>query len=658
MQPCLHNFSHFDLPTPYRNRKTPASTAVVAADPTALGGAAELQRRLQKQAVSAKLQAAGAAFRRTHSDCDGSVPAADRITALLTRDTSRPRKVWRSRRALAGCALLVAGAISGCGSSNNPGASADPAGVVPATAPIYAGADVRPEGAEKSGALAAGSSLTHERDPYLRLLAALQTPGSPPLDFSRDVAPWLGRRAGVFLSSLSSAGALLPLLEQGLLGSSAAGGSFPFGTSGAQGAIVLDTTDSGKAHSFLTAQAAHAGAQASSYRGVSYEVTSGGVALGLVHSFAVIGSESGMHSVIDTELGGPALAAASGYAKLLAAAPPEALAHLYMNPAGATAEAAGPQGASGLLGLLGGAREANVSLLAKTGSLKLYADALTAAGTTTPGGLLSAGAEGARALGELPGNSWLALGLGHVGSTLGEDVLGLRELATLLTGASGASAGASAGGLSVTGLIEGLLTPLAALGANSAEAHQAFASWMGSGGVYASGSGLLELKAAVVIESKNPTLSRAAVAKLAALLRRGGNSTQTVSIPGTDAAFSAHVKGLPVLLYVADGRDAAGQQKFVLGLGEASVTEALSPSTTLASSAARSAAAATLGEGLSPSIIFEVPTLLSLLEGVGLTEDPSISKAVPYLRAITGVTGGGHALSAEVERFQLALGLR
>jgi len=654
MQPYLHNFSHFDVPTPSPHRKTPASTAVVATDPIALRGAAELQTRLQKQAVSAKLQAAGAACRCARSDCDGSVRAADRITALLTRDTSRPRKVWRSRRALAGCALLVAAAISGCGSSSNPGASADPAGVVPATAPIYAGADVRPEGAEKSGALAAGSSLTHERDPYLRLLAALQTPGSPPLDFSRDVAPWLGRRAGVFVSSLSSAGALLPLLEQALLGSSSAGGSFPFGTSGAQGAIVLDTTDSGKARSFLTAQAAHAGAQASSYRGVSYEVSSGGVALGLVHGFAVIGSESGMHSVIDTELGGPALAAASGYAKLLAAAPPEALAHLYMNPVGATAEAAGPQGASGLLGLLGGAREANVSLLAKTGTLKLYVDALTAAGATTPGGLLSAGAEGARALEELPGNSWLALGLGDLGSTLGEDVLGLRELATLLTGASGASAG----GLSVTGLIEGLLTPLAALGANSAEAHQAFASWMGSGGVYASGSGLLELKAAVVIESKNPTLSRAAVAKLAAQLQRGGSSTQTVSIPGTDAAFSARVKGLPLLLYVADGRDAAGQQKFVLGLGEASVTEALSPSGTLASSAVRSAAAATLGEGLSPSIIFEVPTLLSLLEGVGLTEDPSISKAVPYLRAITGVAGGGHALSAEVERFQLALGLR
>ena len=39
---------------------------------------------------------------------------------------------------------------------------------------------------------------------------------------------------------------------------------------------------------------------------------------------------------------------------------------------------------------------------------------------------------------------------------------------------------------------------------------------MGSAGIFASGTGLLELKGGVVIASKNPALSRAAVAKLAA----------------------------------------------------------------------------------------------------------------------------------------------
>jgi hypothetical protein len=73
---------------------------------------------------------------------------------------------------------------------------------------------------------------------------------------------------------------------------------------------------------------------------------------------------------------------------------------------------------------------------------------------------------------------------------------------------------------------------------------------------------------------------------------------------------------------------------------------------------ARSAAAAALGEGIEPSVIADVPTLLALLESVGLTEDPSLKSIVPYLKAATSVSGGGHALGGEVERFKLALGLK
>ncbi len=118
------------------------------------------------------------------------------------------------------------------------------------------------------------------------------------------------------------------------------------------------------------------------------------------------------------------------------------------------------------------------------------------------------------------------------------------------------------------------------------------------------------------------------------------------------------MSGLPVVLDIADGRAAGGQTKFVLGLGEASVPAALNPSSTLAGAAPRAAAAASLGEGIQPSLIVDFPTLLSLLEGVGLLEAPSISKFVPYLRAATTLAGGGHELGGEVERFRLVLGLQ
>jgi len=313
---------------------------------------------------------------------------------------------------------------------------------------------------------------------------------------------------------------------------------------------------------------------------------------------------------------------------------------------------------AGLLSLLAGSCSVNVSLVPSAASIALDADVLST-GTASRGGLLSAGPEGPQALGELPGESWLAVGLGNVGKTLGEDVKGLHTLASIGGALAGSgAAGKSSAGLSINGLLEGILAPLSALSANTAEAKRDFASWMGSAGMFASGSGLLELKGGIVIESKNPALSRAAVAKLAAKLRSAGGSVQAVSIAGTDAAVAARLNGLPVVLDIADGRDASGHVKFVIGLGEPSIAAALNPSSTLSGAASRAAASASLGEGIQPSVALDFPTLVGLLESVGLSEDPSVSPFVPYLRSLTTLAGGGKSVGAGVERFRLVVGLR
>ncbi len=601
---------------------------------------------------------------RGHRRWVASVAGDGRISGLLALEAHR-RSARRPRISLRGAsravALLAVAAVllAGCGgSSGGGGTSADPAGVVPASAPIYLGAEVTPEGALKEDTVADGRKLSRQNDPWGRLLAVLQTPGAPPLNYRSDIAPWLGPQAGIFLSSLGAATALVPLLEQGVLGGSSATASFPFGSHGAQGAIVLDTTDAGRARSFLETEAGHAGAHSTSYRGVSYEVNAAGVAFGLVDRFVVIGSEAGLHSVVDTELAGSGLKESSGYAKLLALAPAGALAHLYTNPTVA-AEAGAAKTGAGLLGLLTGSREANISLVPTATSLDLYADTITTAGGSgVGGGLLAAGSEGAQAFDELPGNSWLAVGLAHLGSTLGQDASGLREIGALGSSLAGSGSGSTTSLISLKGLVEGLLGPLATLAADTPAAHHDFTSWMGPGGVYASGSGLLELKGAVVIESRNPTLSREAVSKLAAQLRAQGDSVQPASIPGTDAAVGVKVNGLPVILNIANGKADSGATKFVLGLGEASVVEALHPSSTMAGAASRASAAKSLGEDLQPSVLVALPTLLELLEGVGLTEDPTISKLVPSLHAITAIYGGGHSLGGEAERFKLVFELQ
>jgi hypothetical protein len=497
--------------------------------------------------------------------------------------------------------------------------------------------------------------LTHQADPYLRLLTALQTPGSPTLDFRRNVAPWLGARAGVFLTSLRSAGSLSAMLQQGLLGGSAATAGFPFATGHAEGAIVLDTSDAAKARSFLDGQASHAGAHATSYRGVTYETSPAGVAFGLIRRLAVIGSDAGLRAVIDTTSGGGSLAASAGYVKLLAAAPAGALAHLYSNPS-ATSGGGEGEGIAGVLGSLTGNRQANVSLVPSPAAVTLDADTLAGAGSTATGGLISADPEAAAALDALPGESWLAVGVGDAASSLTGDVQALGALGSL-AGSPAGGGEASSGSLSVASLLQGLLTPLKALGANTAQARRDYAGWMGSAGIFASGGSLLELKAAVVVDSKDAARSKAAVAQLGAQLRSGGASLRPASIPGVEAAVGVAIKGLPVVLDVAAGRGSDGHSKFVLGLGEASVSTALNPPSTLSGAAPRGAAAATLGDGIQPSLMLDFPTLLSLLEGVGLTEDPSIAKVVPYLRAATTLAGGGQSLGGGVDRLRLVLGL-
>jgi hypothetical protein len=567
-------------------------------------------------------------------------------------------------------ALLAAAVLagSGCGSSAT-GTSVDPASAVPASAALYAGAIVRPEGSLQKAASAAGRALTHQADPYLRLLGALQTPGSGSLDYKRDVAPWLGTHAGVFLSSGGSSSEaaisrLLALVQQGLLGNSPSGGSFPFAAHSAEGAIVLDTRDTAKARSFLQTLAKRAGAHTSSYRGISYQLGSG-VAFGIVSRMAVIGTEPALRSVIDTTSGGGlALAHSPGYSKLRAVAPGGALAHLYANP-GAISEGASKsqaQGAASALALLAGQRLLNLSLVPTSRSFALDLDTIAPdSGSTTEGGsggLLTSSPDASRALGELPGESWLAVGLGDLGSTLSANaqaLQGLTSLGSLLTGSSNSTPSA---GLSVPGLVEGLLKPLTVLGANTAETKRDFASWMGSASLFASGSGLLELRGGIVIESKNPARSRVAVAKLGAMLRQGGGSVQRSSIAGTDAAVAVHLSGLPVELDIADGRDSAGNTKFVIGLGEQSVEAVLNPSGTLSGATSYTSASAALGEGVKPSVLVEFPTLLGLLEGVGLSEDPTIAPLVPYLRALGTLSGGGESLGGGIERFRLVLGLQ
>ena len=173
------------------------------------------------------------------------IRSAVRAPLRPTRRQPRPHSPRRlARRARSRSRVAATLGARGCGSSHGSGTSVDPATAVPASAPMYVGADVRPTGARGSDALAAGSALTHQATPTCACSRSLRTPGSPALDFSKDVAPWLGPHAGLFLSSLAGAEQLaLAARSRDCSAGVADQSGFPFGAGRAQGAIVLDTSD-------------------------------------------------------------------------------------------------------------------------------------------------------------------------------------------------------------------------------------------------------------------------------------------------------------------------------------------------------------------------------------------------------------------------------
>ncbi|HSZ70805.1 MAG TPA: DUF3352 domain-containing protein [Solirubrobacteraceae bacterium] len=580
----------------------------------------------------------------------------------------------------AAAAALTLAAVSGCGSSSPGGTSASPASVVPASAPLYVDAVLRPSGALKSDALGVGRRLTGRTNPFAGLLALLQGPTGKTPSYGSEVKPWLGPEGGVFLSSIgagagqSASAAAQQLLQQalgkalaeGFAGAEAAllgseGLPHLLRQSSLQGALVLDTTDVGKARSFLEAQARGAGAHAATLDGVSFEVAPDGIAEGVVHRFAVIGSEAGVKSVIATAAGGAALARAAAYGKLTATAEPGRLANAYLDvealtPAakasgasnngrgGGSNTGAGNSGGSGesllalLRGVLGDPGQVYASLIPTASTVALDVDTLPpASGASSSGESTPSGADVLRGL---PGGAWLALGVGDLGKELGGGAQGLSALASLASTIKIGSFGIGAA--------------FAPLRSRAIDVRRDLLSWMGATGVYVSGSSILNLQAAVVIDSTNPALSRAAVAKLASAYREAGGQIAPTSIPGTETAVTVKLPNFPLALTLADG-----QGKFVLGLGQASVQEALSPQSTLAGSALYQGAASALGQGIAPSAAIEFHTLSGLIESLGLNQAPGFSGIASALAPLQSLAAGtGESLSDGVKRARAVLGLQ
>lgn len=570
----------------------------------------------------------------------------------------------RHRRALALALPLIALGAAGCGSSSTHPAP-DPAAVVPASAPLYASAIVRPQGSLKSNALADARALTNESEPFGALLGVLDVGGSGTgaHHTSAEVESWLGERAGLFITrlsvpSVSGPAELLALLRGALSGQLF--GAAGTGRARAQGAVVLDVTDPARARSYF---ASVPGSTSASFRGVGYSVSRTGEAYGLVGRYMVIGSEDGFKEAIAVSQGAAAsIDRLTTYTDLRdSAASSGVLANAYVQSTAllhATRVASGS--ASGLLSLVQALAPSGalyLSLAPESHQVRLDIDSSSGGQAQPPSATESEQEATAQQYFQaLPEDSWLALRSDDFGA-LGEHALSLAAGSTA-GGASSASLlrellGSLSGsfGSLFSGLGPSLERVLSAMEAKRTLVDHELLAWMGPAAAFVSGSSLAEFNAAAVINAKEPAKARAAIASLPTILAGSGASVKPIALPGTEASAVVNLNGLPVPLQVA----AAGS-RFIVGLGLSPVAEALTPSGTLGSSSAYQSAVKALGEGIQPALMLNVQTLLSFAKLLGVGNSGTLAQVLPLLRSVTTLTGGTKRLESG-SRIRLLLGV-
>ena len=496
-----------------------------------------------------------------------------------------PRARRRLLGAIVALLLTAAAAVAGCGSS---GGGADPAALVPASAPLYVEAVVRGDGQEQRDAQAALARILRTTDPAGELVGLFDRRARDRgVSFARDVEPWLGDRVGA--AALS------------------------FGRGHADRVVVAASRDNARAEEALARIAP--GAERRTYRDVTYRFDSAeGRAAAVVGDSVVLGSENGLKAAIDASKGS-SLAEADALRSARAAVTQERSGLLYVDVTSFLREA--------LIAAGGSAAQAAPLVEPVAQALpKTFVAALDAepdlvrvdSAALRNGGAARATTSGADALAALPAGAWLGLGIGD----LGQRANGFLDRV------------GSAGGLASIG-VEALLSQTGqALGL---DVRRDLLAWMGDAGIYLAGTSRADSRAALVIASKDPAATRRAVRALESLARRRGE-VAPLRAAGVDEGFSVRRPGARHELLVA-----AGDDRFVVAVGRRALDEALNPPAALGSVSAFRDAAGRLGGDVRPSFFLDVQQLSRLIAAKAGSGDRA-REAREYLGAFGAVVAG------------------
>jgi hypothetical protein len=525
----------------------------------------------------------------------------------------------RRRRATlltACCAALAVVPLAGCGDSSSAGsgdAGADPAALLPASALLYVEAQVRPTGDLAVNAKSVAGKILRTGDPAGKIVGLIdQGIKDDKASYADDIAPWLGQRAGVAITSIGADGKDVDVV----------------------GAIASKDDDA--ATTFLDQQAK---GETRTYRDVKYHFMTGDdLAAAVVDHAVLIGTERGFKSAIDARAGG-GLASSGTFKKARETVGTDGLGFVYADPsrffdlvAGAASGTAAGQDAAALKsfkGVLTGTGLQSVAASVDVASNAIRVDA-AAIGLKAGAAKSATAGDGPGAAAAVPAGSWLSVGIGDVG--------GLVQRALTSAGTAGIT-----GGVDPATLLQGLKSQL------GVDVQKDLLSWMGDAALFVRGTSMDDLGGALVVTSKDPAASRAAIPKLEKLLKGLGVDTGSLTggIAGADG-FTVKIGGpLPGGIDVATKDD-----KFVIAYGKDALKDALSGGSTLGDSEPYKTAAGLL-DGAKPSLFLDTPQVVKLI-GTFAGDNADFAKAKPTLDAF-GPAAAGVTRDGDVTRLKAAV---
>jgi hypothetical protein len=404
-----------------------------------------------------------------------------------------------------------------------------------------------------------------------------------------EIEPWIGDRVAAF--------ALAP-----------AKGS-------EQGAIVATTSDADAAGTFVEAQ----GTRTQRYKDTDLHLDARGDAFAVVDDTVVAGQPAAVRAAVDAAAG-DALADAKTFKDAIARAGGEGgIGRAYLAPR-LLADTGAPMPSGGMFGSLAAGMLTGALPTAVGARLHADADALRA-DVAAIGGAQPGDPADPDVLAGVTGKAWLAAGIGDVGARVKEQL-----------GASGAL-------LDLLGAQAGL------------DIERDLLAWMGEGAVFAIGSSPSALGGALVVHSKDPAATRAAIPKLAGLVGRlaRGATVRELHAAGVDAGVSVRLQGIPAPVQIA----AAGD-RFVIALGRDALREAITPSSRLGDDPDVRSAAAALGSGLRPTAFAGARGLTALAATVGRNAGANATELRQVLGRFTALVAADRGDG----RWRAALGLR